>query len=107
MQTRRAVENVMEVDRVAYRWVVCREPQWSSIDGWKGLSIEVTSAEGPGRRLLLELPFSRSERRSTPQRQRPKVVVAELQGHIREALAAGWVPASRGKPFVFEVGHEA
>ncbi len=107
MQIRRTGDSVVEVDGVPYRWAVHREPQWSSMHGWKGLSVEVTLAEGAGRHLLLELPFSRSARRSTPQRQRPKVVVAELQGYIREALAAGWAPGSRGKPFVFEVAHEA
>jgi len=107
MQIRRPVENVVEVDGEAYRWSIHRAPQWSSMDGWKGLCVEVTPAEGPGRPLLVELPFSRSARRSTPQRQRPKVVVAELQDHVRAAMAAGWAAGTRGKPFVFEVGHEA
>jgi hypothetical protein len=27
----------------------------------------------------------------------------KVVAHIREAMAAGWDPESRGKPFVFEV----
>jgi hypothetical protein len=106
MQTRRPVVTEVEVDGVAYCWVVHREPQWSSMDGWKGLCIEVTHADGSGRTLLIEFPFMKGARRSTPQRQRPKVVVSELHRHIRESLAAGWEPTARGKPFVFEVAHE-
>jgi hypothetical protein len=34
---------------------------------------------------------------------RPPIVSAKVAGHIREAMAAGWDPESRGKPFVYEV----
>jgi len=55
-----------------------------------------------GRNLIVELPFERSSHRSTPQRQRPAVSIAEVERYIREAIDAGWDPESRGKPFVFE-----
>ena len=35
------------------------------------------------------------------------MIEADLKALIREALASGWTPDSRGKPFVFEAGHEA
>ena len=57
MQTRHLVETVVELDGARYSWIVHREPQWSSMDGWKGLCIEVRSVECEGRKLLLELPF--------------------------------------------------
>lgn len=105
MQTRRPVEKVVEIDDSHYCWVVHREPQWSSMDGWKGLCIEVRSTEVSGRTLLLEMPFLKGASRSTPYRQRPKVVESDLKNQIRLALSAGWSPDSRGKPFVLEVGH--
>lgn len=103
MQTRRPVLRVLEVDGVRYSWVVRREPQWSSMDGWKGLCIEVHCPEVAGRTLLLELPFVKATSRSVLYRQRPKVAESDLGLHIRQALSAGWLPGSRGKPFVFEV----
>ena len=107
MQTRRLVEKPVEVDGTPYRGVVYREPQWSSAEGWKGLCIKGRSLDDSGRTLLLELPFAKGASRSTPYRQRPRVVEADLKNQIREALAAGWAPESRGKPFVFEMAREA
>jgi hypothetical protein len=34
---------------------------------------------------------------------RPPIASAKVAAHIREAMAAGWDPESRGKPFVYDV----
>jgi hypothetical protein len=34
---------------------------------------------------------------------RPPIAAAKVAGHIREAMAAGYDPESRGKPFIYEV----
>lgn len=73
------------------------------MEGWKGLSIEVCSVDIEGRALLLELPFEITASRSVPYRQRPKVTDSDIRLRILEALSAGWLPGSRGKPFVFEI----
>jgi hypothetical protein len=64
-------------------------------------------ADTPGRQLLLQLPFSVKERRSTPYRQRPNVAEAELETYIKQGLAAGCLPESRGKPFRLEITNDA
>lgn len=103
MQIRRSVPRIVEVEGLRYSWTVRREPQWSSIEGWKGPSIEVSCVDIGGRTLLLELPFQLAASRSVPYRQRPKVTDSEIRLHIAEAISGGWLPGSRGKPFVFEI----
>lgn len=107
MTTARAAESLIAVGELSFRWKIHREPQWCTSDGWKGLAISVERADVRGRQLLIELPFSANERRSTPQRQRPNVSDAELRVHIAEAIDAGWKPESRGKPFLLEVANDA
>ncbi len=103
----RSVESFITVDGSTFRWRIYREPQWCTADGYKGLSICVELAqECSHRQLLLEYPFEIKERGSTPHRQRPQISEVQLRGNIRQALAAGWKPDSRGKPFVFEVSED-
>jgi hypothetical protein len=100
----RSNDSFITVDGSEFRWRVHREPQWCTADGWKGLSICIELAEGsPHRQLLLQYPFEVKERGSTPHRQRPQISEARLTANIRQAVAAGWKPDSRGKPFVFDV----
>jgi len=56
------------------------------------------------REAILEFPMP-SARRSKlqPQLRRPQVNQRIIENGIRAALAAGWEPASRGKPVLFEV----
>lgn len=107
MVTARSGDSLVTVGESAFRWRVHREPQWCTTDGWKGLMISVEHGDLKGRSLLIELPFTAQSRRSTPHRQRPKVSEGELRAYIAQALAVGWVPGSRGKPFVFAVVHHA
>ena len=71
------------------------------------MCISVELAENPGRQLLVEFPFVVKERRSAPHRQRPRVSQAEIENCIKQGLAAGWLPDSRGKPFRLDVTLEA
>jgi len=95
----------MTIDGVALIWRLHREQQESAEDGWKGLAIHVTVAEGVRRELHLEYPVWISQRagftRIDPPR--PTILAAKVEAHIRAAMEAGWDPESRGKPFVYEV----
>jgi hypothetical protein len=99
----RTDSSLVTVGEVSFRFKVHREPQWCGADGWKGLALAIEAVDRPGRNLIVELPFERSSHRSTPQRQRPVISVAEVERYIREAIDAGWDPDSRGKPFVLEL----
>ena len=56
------------------------------------------------REALIEFPMP-SARRSKlqPQLRRPQINPRIIENGVRAALAAGWLPASRGKPVIFEV----
>jgi hypothetical protein len=93
----------IEVDDCRYDWILRREPQWCTADNWKGMTIALRLQDGQ-REAVLEFPMA-SARRSKlqPQLRRPQVNQRIVENGVRAALAAGWDPASRGKPVVFEV----
>ena len=98
----RSDSSLVTVGEASFRFKVHREPQWCGADGWKGLALAIEAVDKPGRNLIVELLFEKATHRSTPQRQRPAISIAEVELYIREAMDAGWDPDSRGKPFVFE-----
>ena len=103
----RAEVLTITVDGTEYEWTIEREPQWCTVDGWRGLAVAVKGAGVRGRRLLVEFPFATDSHRSTPHRQRPKVSVDELGRDIRAAIADGWSPTSKGKDYLFAVTGDA
>lgn len=99
----RDLSGTVEVDGLRYGWAVQREPQWCTVDGWKGMAVALRLHETQ-RVAVLEFPMP-SARRSKlqPQLRRPQINQRVIENGIRAALAAGWDPDSRGKPVVFEV----
>lgn len=98
-KAKRSMEDVAKVDGVAYRWHIHREPQWASVDGAKGLCIAVQHEENPQKTLLLEYPFPKPSRHA----QRPKVSKQDVALQIAKAIADGWEPESRGKPYTYMI----
>lgn len=98
----RSIEGIITIDGVNFRWWLHREPRWSSTHGWKGVAIGVALAKSSCRELIIEFPFEAKSRRSTPNRQRPKISEKEIETQVRNAMSAGWEPESRGKAFVFD-----
>jgi hypothetical protein len=83
------------------------EPQHNT-DGFKGLNISVQMEGGRNRELILEYPFTNSSTKSRTNPapkfpQRPKFSANAIEADVRNAIAAGFDPASRGKPFRFQV----
>jgi hypothetical protein len=102
IHTRKLVGTV-EVDGVRFDWAVSREPQWCTVDGWRGMTIALRKLDAE-REAVLEFPMPPARRsKMQPQLRRPQVNGRIVENGIRAALAAGWNPASRGKPVVFEV----
>jgi hypothetical protein len=95
----------LTVDGISLLWSVHREQQWCTADRWKGVAILVTAASGGYRELFLEYPTVRTQKkgwtRISPAH--PKIVPVKVEIHVRHAMAAGWDPSSRGKPFVYQV----
>src|SRR5579862_4843239 len=101
------VDQILKVSDIEFRWHVHRQPQWCGADGWKGVCLWVELAREPQRALLIEYPFERRARRSTPHRQRPALTRDQVESAIREAMVAGWAPGSRGKAYVHFVAAPA
>jgi len=104
-RSQRNLEESITVGGVALIWRLHREQQWCTADGWKGVSIHVRVAEGIRRELHLEYPAVKTQKLGYTRTDRVVVNIrpAKVLHHIGEAMEAGWDPASRGKPFVFEV----
>lgn len=91
------------MDGKLFEWWLERQPQWCHEDGWKGLLIGIKLQNKDSKVAFIQLPFKVESRRSTPQKQRPKIHISDLEKHIKQAIEAGWEPESRGKPFAYEV----
>lgn len=103
MTKTRDISGTVEVDGSQYDWAIQREPQWCTADGWRGMTI-ILRATDAQREAVLEFPMPPANRsKLQPQLRRPQVNSLIIENGVRAALAAGWIPSSRGKTVVFEV----
>jgi hypothetical protein len=95
----------VNVDSEEYSWEIHRQPTWVTSGGPRllGLALKVMPETPKTRKLILEFEISRGHR-NMPQHQRFRVPDIRIAQCIREALAAGYEPESRGKAFRFEAG---
>ncbi|WP_260928811.1 hypothetical protein [Novosphingobium sp. 9] len=95
------LSGTVPVDGIQYDWEVRREPSWSDIEGWRGMTVFVLQ-HGTKRGAVLEFPPPKRLLKGL-QRGRLQIGDAIVARGVRAALAAGWEPETRGKPMVFEV----
>lgn len=96
----RKLGGTVEVDGCEYAWDLRREPQWCTVDGWQGMLIGVRSLRAVGHEALMQFPLPKqTAQRARGYRHRPQVHRSELEQAIRTAIAAGWEPEAKGKPF--------
>lgn len=102
---KRTMDGLIAVNGNRLKWRLVSEPQWTTEDGLKGLCVSVQREDGRHRELILEYPFPKKTTSiGAPQLpQRPKFSVKTIEADVRNAMAAGWDPTSRGKSFVFRV----
>jgi hypothetical protein len=91
----------VEIDGFKYDWELLSEPQQSSSDGWKGMTVSLRQKEMP-RGAVLEFPTPKRLLKGLP-KGRLHINDAIASRGVRAALSAGWDPASRGKPIIFMV----
>ena len=91
----------VEIDGFKYDWEFLSDPQLSSSDGWKGMTVSLRQRDMQ-REALLEFPTPKRLMKGLPQG-RLHINDAIAARGVRAALSAGWDPASRGKPTVFMV----
>lgn len=104
-RAKRSIHSAITLDGFSLIWHLHREQQWCTADGWKGVAVHVRVAEGVRRELYLEYPAVKTQKVGYTRTDfvRQNISPAKVEAHIRQAMAAGWDPGSRGKPFVYEV----
>lgn len=102
MLHKRDLAGLVEVDGVKYEWRLQREPQWCTVDGWRGMTVSLRQVDAQ-REAVLEFPMPARLMNGSPQRQRPRINDEIAANGVRAAVSAGWEPSSRGKPVVFIV----
>jgi len=103
-RAKRSIQAELKIDEFALVWNLHHE-QISTSDGWKGLKIHVRRAEGTRRELHLQYPAVVKQKNGwmSTEPARPSIMAAKVEAHIRQAMADGWDPDSRGKPFIYEL----
>jgi hypothetical protein len=97
---RRELEGTLEVEGYPLRWSLRSEQIWDAQGEHLGLRLSVERADEAHRELILEYPFRDMPGGKT---ERPDVDREGLADAVRRAMAAGWKPKSRGRPFTFLV----
>jgi hypothetical protein len=95
------LSGTVDVDGLTYEWEVRREPQYSELEGWQGMTVALLQKDMQ-RGAMLEFPPPKRLLKGL-QRGRLQINDAILARGIRAAILAGWDPASRGKPMWFDV----
>ena len=95
------LSGTVDVDGLSYDWELRSEPQWSDKEGWKGMTVSVQQQDMQ-RGAVIEFPAPKRLLKGLP-RGRLHINDTIVARSIRAALAAGWEPASRGKPMIFMV----
>jgi hypothetical protein len=99
---KRSAEGLFEVDGTLLRWTLLREAQYTSSDGFKGMAFSVR-ADGRKvfRELILEFPFPK-RKPGFARQEKERILPPIIEAGIRQAIAAGWNPVSRGRVFAFQ-----
>jgi hypothetical protein len=104
---KRSLSGSMGINGIRLSWQLLSEPQWTTEDGYKGLRISVHTEDAGHRELVLEYPMpNKSTGNGLPQLpQRPKFSEKTIEAGVRQAMAAGWEPESRGKAIHFKISN--
>jgi len=108
-RAKRSIQSAVKINGFSLIWSLHREQQWFTADGWKGVAFHVRVAEGVRRELFLEFPPVITKNIDAMRDAPPRLPVsaAMVEAGIREAIAAGWDPDSRGKPCFYQVSEAA
>jgi hypothetical protein len=93
------------IAEVGLLWRLLGEPQATTEHGYRGLRISVQIEHGHHRELILEYPFPKKagSKGAAKLPQRAKFSEKTIEADVRQAIAAGWDPASPGKSFILRL----
>jgi hypothetical protein len=95
---KRKLGGELTVEGWPLRWSLKSEQIWDPNGEHTGLRLSVERSDEAHRELVLEYPFQNLGRTG-----RPDIDPHTLESNIRRAMAAGWKPKSRGRPFFFQL----
>lgn len=106
-QRKKPTPTPIAIDGYDLLWTLTRDTQWVSEHDHQGITITVRKAGPERRELVMKYPYIGANI-STNWRlpDRPKITTAIVEKGIRAAMAVGWDPDERGKPFVVEIADE-
>lgn len=93
---KRELSGTFEVEGIPLRWTLKSEQIWSGDGNHVGLRLSVERTDETRRELILEYPFQELSGGRTA---RPDINTHRLADDVRAAIAEGWKPKSRGRPF--------
>jgi hypothetical protein len=112
---KRDIGGTLTLDGMMFVWSVKSEPQWNTTAGDIGLRLSVMLRDGSltrhgdakmWRELILQYPFVKKQKAASRFPDKPRVDPIHLAKDIGLAIAAGWEPKSRGRPFELVLDEE-
>jgi hypothetical protein len=101
---KRTIEGSMDMDGTILCWRLISEPLWSTEHKYQGLCVSVQPKDEGQRELIIKYPYPKNKHGSPlPLPQRPRISAKMIEADVRQALASGWIPVSRGKAFIYHV----
>jgi hypothetical protein len=101
MALTRDSEGTLEVDGATYHWSLRRQPRPTTGNQWEGVAITLRHQDFKREAIVQFPPPLRPNGRPDVEKQR--VNLDAVRNAVTASIEAGWDPASRGKPVVFDV----
>ena len=101
---KRQAAGTVTIDGVEIAWELLREAHYSSSEGYKGMLFSARAVSDTARtfrELILEYPFP--PRKPGKPIEKERILPAKVEAGIREAVAGGFDPTSRGRVYVWLV----
>ncbi len=92
------------VDGVDLEWSLLREAHYSSSEGHKGMVFTVRAVSDTARTFKeLQLEFPPPRHKPGRHQEKERILPQTIEAAIRQAVAGGWDPVSRGRVYVWQV----
>ncbi len=105
---KRQAAGSLTVDGVEIAWELRREMHYSSSEGLKGMQFSARAISDTARtfrELILEYPYP--EKKPGKLLEKERIVPEKVEAGIRQAIAGGWQPTSRGRVYIWLVENTA
>lgn len=101
---KRQASGRMVVDGIDMTWELIREAHYSSFEGFKGMQFSARAVSETARtfkELIVEFPYP--EKKPGKPLEKERIYPEKVEAAIRQAVAGGFDPTSRGRVFVWLV----